>query len=154
MYEIRTHTIFVAGFFISNATTLSILFAMPIIHLILGTERLTELYAQYPIGNTIYIFMIFTALVNAVNTFMLGLFTSKKLYHTQYQAISGITWGGVYMPLIFIILWLQLGWQIALVIVAIMLGLFLISSRIKIPVAENQVGLLIDHKEILNAGNQ
>ena len=142
VFELARMTLFTDGFLIANLTSIAMLLAAPVLHLYMGADALAVLYARYPIGHTIYFLCIYTALIAASDTFVLGLVTSRRLYYEQYKKSSAILWGGCYMTGSVLALGLLISWTACLVYFVVVSIVFAVSSRIRFPITENQRGLL------------
>ncbi len=142
VYELVRMTLFTDGFVIANATSIAMLVALPVLHVWLGAEALAGWYERYPIGHTVYFLCIYTGLIAASDTFVLGLVTNRRAYYEQYKKSSAILWGGCYMVGSVLALGLLINWTTGLVYFVVVSIVFALSSRIRFPIEENQQGLL------------
>jgi hypothetical protein len=141
-FELHRMTLFTDGFLIANITTDAMLLCAPVLHLAVGGEQLAAWYAQFPIGDLVYILCIYTGLIASLDTFVLGLVTNRRAYYEQYQKSSAILWGGLYMVGSFLALALVISWPVGIAYFAGVTAVFAISSRGRFPIDENQRGLL------------
>jgi len=142
VYELVRMTLFTDGFVIANVTSIAMLVAMPLLHVWMGAEALAGWYERYPIGHTVYFLCIYTGLIAASDTFVLGLVTNRRAYYEQYKKSSAILWGGCYMVGSVLALGLLINWTTGLVYFVAVSLVFALSSRIRFPIEDNQQGLL------------
>jgi len=142
IYELLRMTLFTDGFLIANATSIAMLVGMPLLHVWVGSEGLAGWYEQYSIGHAVYVLCIFTGLIAASDTFVLGLVTNRRAYYEQYKKSSAILWGGCYMVGSVLALVLLISWTTGLVYFVVVSVVFGLSSRVRFPIDENQRGLL------------
>lgn len=147
LYEVLSHSVYTDGFLIANLSSTLLLLVMPLLHFVLGTSGLTELYARYAVADAIYMLAMISAFSLAIDNFILGLATSRRIPYARYKLCGGINWGGFYLTTTALLLWYTLNWGVALSYYVGLTLLFLIARRIPLSAEQNRSGFLDDDYE-------
>ena len=110
-YEISNRTLYAYGFVVGVLHSLGLLLFMPIWHCVLGQEGFVDLYTKHDLGHTVYFVAVLTAFLNSIDSFEVGLVTSKHLEYSLYKKLSVFKWNVVQTFAITGYLGREYGWK-------------------------------------------
>lgn len=112
----RTKDAFVFGFVMANVASSVTLVGMPLLHAgLLGPAGMQGFYSNYHPAKSIYIVSVMANVIQAYDSFMIGLLTAGRIQRNMFDKYTGKHWPLLYVPAVSIYLWLlHHSWKVSL----------------------------------------